>query len=182
MLTWVALLHECSLLNLWKGEKATQGKGNPGKSFHNGDEWSAKEQACPTAHAHFRPLLVSHLLTSHWSNGKARERKVHSAFCGRHCRDTQQRVWMQKGVKDWGNDPIYFLQRKERSIYISNLDLEDVALRCWLLSDGSCSHAFLPSIGWAKLDSHIDHGNELALCYCLRKGMTRGQDMSQGLL
>lgn len=182
MWAWVPLLHECSLLNLGKGEKATQGKGDPGKSPHHGDERSAKEQACPTAHAHFRPLLVSHLLTSHWSNWKARERKVHSAFCGRHCRDTQQRVWMQKGVKDWDNNAICFLQRNERSIYTSNLDLEDLAKRCWLLSDGSCSHAFLPSIGELSSIPHIDHGNELALWYCLRKGMTRGQDTSQGLL
>lgn len=55
--------------------------------------------------------------------------------------------------KDWRigvNNPVYFLQRQERSICTSSLDLKDSIK---VLPEGSCSGVLLLGISWTRLDS-----------------------------
>ena len=98
MWVWVAKLHAVDWLcfvNGWMGES------DSGKRTPDGGGWSTKEQARPTAQAHFRPLLASHLLTCHWVSSEPRGRKVYHVFCGWHSKDIWSRVWIPKAVKDW---------------------------------------------------------------------------------
>lgn len=152
----LALFHECSLYNLSQEETVTQGKALL---------MLMSEQASPTAQAPFRPLLASCLLTSHWLNSKSREGKVHSIFCGRHGKDTRQRGWIQRRVKNWGQ----YLPPAERG-KVHLLRPESVGNKVLLVIRMVHAGVFLLALAELSLISHGGHRNDLTLGDCFRRG------------